>query len=66
MVGDRKAAGQAGRNYRHLLSLGSTKAKEVVRMMSSFEVISIVLTVIGLVISAFALGVSVGRLSKMK
>ena len=34
--------------------------------MSSFEMISIVLTVIGLVISAFAIGVSVGSLLKTK
>ena len=61
----REAFDRAGRTLQALAFLGSTKAGEVMRM-SSFEMISIVLTVIGLVISAFAIGVSVGSLLKTK
>ena len=45
--------GQEG-YYRHLLFLGCTKVKEVMRM-SDYELLMIVFTVIGLLITVFAL-----------
>lgn len=55
----REAFDRAGRTLQALAFLGSTKAGEVMRM-KDYEILMIVLTVIGLLLTAFSLGLLIG------
>ena len=54
-----EAFDRAGRTLQALAFLGSTKAGEVMRM-KDYEILMIVLTVIGLLLTAFSLGLLIG------